>query len=290
MGWARAMIMCMTSPKLAQQTDSGRMYSRQVGGPVIVPSITTIIGMDAMDLSGWAGYMAAKALSENEQLGHALTDQRTMRTLVRTAAGAAELYRDQAAARGDRVHNYAEAYALRALGLDHGLESAHDALMQNNELAYAQHFEKWWADYNVEPLAAEATVWNESVGYAGTIDLVAKIGGRVCIVDYKTKTSDRDGMVKRPDDKVIMQLAAACKAEEQVLDADQGLWKPWEYDTDAMLLAVALGDTGTRTFMAPSQALPEYWAKFYALKRNWELSHQIRQSRSTLAEITPPTQ
>ncbi|WP_235026297.1 PD-(D/E)XK nuclease family protein [Glutamicibacter sp. JC586] len=280
----------MTSPKLAHQTNSGRMYSRQVGGPGIVPSITTVIGMDALDLSGWAGYMAAKALSEDPQLSQAVNDPRQMRSLVRAASGAAEVYRDHAAARGDRVHNYAEAYALRELGLEHDLLAARSALEENHELGYLQHFETWWAEYQVEPLAAEVSVWNETVGYAGTIDLVAKIGGRVCIVDYKTKTSDREGIVKRPDDKVIMQLAAACKAEEQIVDAERGLWKPWEYGTDAMLLAVALGDTGTRTFMAPPAALPDYWAKFFVLKRNWEVTNKIAQSRASLSEITPPTQ
>lgn len=282
------MIVCMTSPKLATQTGSGRMYSRKVGGEAIVPSITTVIGMDNMDLSGWAGYMAAKSLSEDHRLAQALGDARQLRSLVRDSASAAEAYRDQAAARGDRVHNYAEARALQALGQEHDLAEARAALEANNELAYAQHFEAWWTDYNVEPLAAEVTVWNDSVGYAGTIDLVAKIGGRACIVDYKTKTSDRDGVVKRPDDKVVMQLAAACKAEEQIVDAESGEWEPWEFGSDTMLLAVALGDTGTRTFMAPAPALPDYWAKFYALRRNWEATHKISQARATLAEITPP--
>ena len=282
------MIVCMTSPKLATQTGSGRMYCRMVGGEAIVPSITTVIGMDNMDLSGWAGYMAAKSLSEDQRLSQALADGRQLRSLVRDAANAAEIYRDQAAARGDRVHNYAEAWALQALGQEHDLAGAKAELEANNELAYAQHFESWWADYNVEPLAAEVTVWNDTVGYAGTIDLVAKIGGRVCIVDYKTKTSDRDGIVKRPDDKVIMQLAAACKAEEQIVDAEAGVWKPWEYGMDSMLLAVALGDTGTRTFMAPTSAMPDYWAKFFALRRSWEATHKISQARATLAEITPP--
>ncbi|UYQ76291.1 PD-(D/E)XK nuclease family protein [Glutamicibacter sp. JL.03c] len=280
----------MTSPKLATQTGSGRMYSRAVGGEAIVPSITTVIGMDNMDLSGWAGYMAAKSLSEDQRLAQALADRRQLRSLVRDAANAADIYRDQAAARGDRVHNYAEAWALQALGQEHDLAGAKAQLEANNELAYAQHFESWWADYKVEPLAAEVTVWNDTVGYAGTIDLVAKIGGRVCIVDYKTKTSDRDGIVKRPDDKVIMQLAAACKAEEQVVDAEAGVWKPWDYGTDTVLLAVALGETGTRTFMAPESAMPDYWAKFFALRRNWEATHKISRARATLAEITPPAQ
>lgn len=284
------MIVCMTSPKLATQTDLGRMYSRKVGAEATVPSITTVIGMDKLDLSGWAGYMAAKSLSEDPRLQAALNESRQLRSLVRDAANAAEVYRDAAAARGDRVHNYAEQWALQALGQSHELSVALAALEENNELGFARHFEQWWVDYRVEPIAAEVTVWNQSVGYAGTIDLVARIGGRTCLVDYKTKTTDRDGFVKRPDDKVIMQLAAACKAEEQVVDAELGQWKVWEYGTDTMLLAVALGETGTRTFMAPPASLPDYWAKFYALRRNWEASFKIARSHAKLAEITPPAQ
>jgi len=217
----------MTSPKLAIQTDHGRMYSRRVGGEATVPSITTIIGMDHVDLTGWAGYMAAKSLSEDARLAASISELGRMRSLVRDSATAAESYREAAAARGDRGHNYAEQWTLAELGQPHELDSARQLLQAHGEQDYAAHFESWWRDYRVEPVAAEVTVWNESIGYAGTIDLVAKIGGRDCLVDYKTKTSDRDGFVKRPDDKVIMQLAAACKAEERVADAEAGQWEPW---------------------------------------------------------------
>lgn len=286
----RAMIVCMTSPKLAIQTELGRMYSRQVGGEATVPSITTVIGMDKMDLSGWAGYLAAKTLSEDQRLSEALSQPSKMRSLVRESAAAAERFRDSAAARGDRVHNYAEHYALRALGEPEQLEKAYAELEANNELGFSTHFEKWWEQYQVQPLATEVTVWNHSVGYAGTIDLVARIGGKVCLVDYKTKAMDREGFVKTPDDKVIMQLAAAAKAEEQVLDAEAGTWQDWPHGTDSMLLAVALGEGGSRTFMAPVQALPDYWSKFYALRRNWEAQFKIAQARASLVEITPPPQ
>lgn len=266
------------------------MYSRQVGAEPTVPSITTIIGMDHVDLTGWAGYMAAKSLSEHARLADSMSDPRSMRSLVRDCASAAEVYRDAAAARGDRVHNYAEQWALAELGQPHELESARHALQAQGEQNYAAHFEAWWREYRVEPIAAEVTVWNETVGYAGTIDLIARIGGKDCLIDYKTKTSDRDGIVKRPDDKVIMQLAAACKAEERVVDAEAGQWAPWLYGSDTMLLAVALGPTGSRTFMAPPVAMPDYWAKFYALRRNWEAAFRISRSRASLVEITPPTQ
>lgn len=284
------MIMCMTSPKLAIQTDLGRMYSRQVGATATVPSITTVIGMDKLDLSGWAGYLAAKTLSEDSRLPAALNQPGAMRSLVRDSAAAAENFRDHAAARGDRVHNYAEQWALAELGQAHQIDLAKAALETNGEMGFAQNFEIWWKQYGVEPIAAEVTVWNESVGYAGTIDLVARIGGKVCLVDYKTKGTDRNGQVKTPDDKVIMQLAAAAKAEEQVTDADAGTWEAWPYGTDSMLLAVALGESGARTFMAPAAGLPDYWSKFYALRRNWEAQFKISQARTSLVEIAPPAQ
>ncbi|MCZ4141484.1 cytochrome, partial [Escherichia coli] len=50
------------------------------------------------------------------------------------------------------------------------------------------------------------------------------------------------------------------------------------------------GETGSRTFMAPPPALPDYWSKFYALRRNWEAAFKIAQSRASLVEITPPAQ
>ncbi|MFJ2620858.1 cytochrome [Glutamicibacter sp. NPDC087344] len=246
--------------------------------------------MDHMDLTGWAGYLAAKSLSEDTRLAASIADPGRMRSLVRDAASAAERYRDAAAARGDRVHNYAEQWALAELGLPHELGQAREAIESHGERDYVAHFETWWRDYRVEPVAAEVTVWNESIGYAGTIDLIARIGGRDCLIDYKTKTADRDGIVKKPDDKVMMQLAAACKAEERIVDAHAGSWEPWGYGTDMMLLAVALGPTGSRTFMAPEAVLPDYWAKFYALRRNWEAAFKISQSRATLMEVTAPPQ
>ena len=48
----------MTQPQLAHQTDAGRMYSRSLLGLPEVPSITTVIGQQHLDLTGWASHMA----------------------------------------------------------------------------------------------------------------------------------------------------------------------------------------------------------------------------------------
>ncbi|MCW4464511.1 PD-(D/E)XK nuclease family protein [Glutamicibacter sp. MNS18] len=278
----------MTTPKLATQTELGRMYARQVGGQVSVPSITTVIGVEHMDLTGWAGYMAAKSLAEHGQLAEALGDQTRMRRLVRESASASEQYRDQTATRGDRVHDYAEQFALGVLGEPNELRSSREQLAAKDELGFARSLEAWWKDYRVEPIAAEVTVWNETVGYAGTIDLIARVGGRLALVDYKTKGTDRDGQVKSPDAKVIMQLVAAAKAEERSVDPVAGLWEAWPYGTDVMLLAVALGEGGSRTFMAPPASLPGYWSKFWALHRSWKAHYELARSGQGLTEIGPP--
>ena len=67
------------------------------------------------------------------------------------------------------------------------------------------------------------------MGYAGTMDLVARINGRICLIDYKTKGTTRDGTVKPLDDKVVMQLVAGMKAEESLVDPAAGNWEPWKY-------------------------------------------------------------
>ena len=114
----------MTQPRLATQTEHGRMYARADGGEPEVPSITTVIGQQATDLGGWHGYMAAKAVLEDDRALRAGRSAGLRHAVIRDAALAAERYRDQAAARGDRVHAYCEAVALRAMGREHDVEGA----------------------------------------------------------------------------------------------------------------------------------------------------------------------
>src|SRR5699024_6406951 len=136
---------------------------------------------------------------------------------------------DQAAARGDRVHNFAEQVALRAMGMPHTMLEAREILAEHQEVSFADRFVEWWHNFQVKPLAAEITVWNHTVGYAGTLDLVAEIGGKICLIDYKTRGTDRSGRVKSLNSNVVMQLAAGFKAEESLVDAEKGVWEPWAY-------------------------------------------------------------
>lgn len=278
----------MTQPRLAEQTAHGRMYARAEGEVATVPSITTVLSRAAVDLGGWHGWLAAQAVLEDDRLAGALGSPSRMRTVARDAAGAAERYRDRAAERGDRVHNYCEQTALQAMGEPADVEQARAVLRDHGEEAYAARFDEWWDLYSPKPLAAEITVWNHTVGYAGTLDLVAEIAGKVCLIDYKTKGTDRNGRVKALDPKVVTQLVAGLKAEEQLVDAQTGQWEPWRYSQADLLLGVAVGPTEVVAQQAVPEVLAAHWHKFCALRRVWTHETLLDAAGAQLRPVPPP--
>lgn len=278
----------MTDPLLAHATEYGRMYSRSTSEAFSVPSITTVIGQQAHSLDGWFSYMGANSLAQDPELPQLLGSPARIRQAVNKAARAAELYRDDAARRGDRVHGYCEQVALRALGRPHRVKEAREELASHGEEAFAARFDEWWDLFRVEPVAPEITVWNNSVGYAGTLDLVAKINGRICLIDYKTKGTTREGTVKPLDNKVVMQLVAGMKAEESLVDPVAGEWEAWKFGVGPLLLAVAIGETEVRAQRANPDVLKHYWWKFCALKRVWEMSADAVAAGSALLPVAPP--
>src|SRR5699024_8316874 len=111
------------------------------------------------------------AVIEDPRLPQAVGSRPQLKTVAKQASNAAERFRDEAAARGDRVHNYAEQVGLRALGRPHEMAPMREVLAEHGEAAYADRFDEWWDLFDVRPLATELTVWNHTVGYAGTLDL-----------------------------------------------------------------------------------------------------------------------
>lgn len=279
----------MTQPSLAHATDFGRMYSRSTTSTPEVPSITTVIGQEHKDLTGWAGHMAATELIADDRLPEAVGSTTKLRSLARRASSAAARFRDDAAARGDRVHHYAEQVARRALDAEHEAEAAREVLRAHDELAFADQFDHWWRTFAVKPLAAEVTVWNHTLGYAGTLDLVAEIGGRTCIIDFKTKGLTRKGRAKPLSESVVMQLVAGMQAEEMLVDADAGGWTPWPHgDGSPVLLGVALSAREVVPVQANPEVLRSHWHKFWALRQVWEHMRRASEAGPALQPIGPP--
>lgn len=267
------------------------MYSRSLSDPPQVPSITTVIGQEAKDMTGWAGHMAASELVNDARLNGAVGSPADLRALAREASSAAQRFRDAAAARGDRVHFYAEQVALAALGAEADPDAARAVLTEHGEGRYADRCDEWWELYGVKPIAAEVTVWNHTVGYAGTLDLVAEIGGRRCILDFKTKGLTRDGRAKPLQDSVVMQLVAGFRGEEMLVDAAAGTWEPWTFadsDVEPLLLAVAISEAEVVPVQADPSCLRAHWRKFWALRQVWEHSRSALEAGRALKPIGPP--
>lgn len=87
--------------------------------------------------------------------------------------------RKEAADIGSNVHAYAEA-VLR--GEDPPKLATAEAE------AGAKAFEAWLRESAVEPLAIERRVFSKQHWFAGTVDLVALIDGRLAIADFKTSS------------------------------------------------------------------------------------------------------
>ncbi|WP_460992295.1 cytochrome [Sinomonas soli] len=280
----------MTAPELASASPDGfgRMYRRSFQEPPTVPSITTVIAQQPVELDGWRSYMAAKHIADHPELRDVASDPSRMRRLVRTAVDASEAYARSAAERGDRVHSYAEQLALQALGRPHRLEETLQALQEHGEEGFARSVDHWWQAFGVEPVAAELTVWNHSLGYAGTLDLVAKVNGRICLVDYKTKGTSRDGRVKALDNKVAMQLVAGMKAEESLVDAEAGAWEPWAHGEDPLLIAVAVGETEHAAVRVNPEVRRHQWSTFCQLRRVWGARVEAASAGRTLLPLAPP--
>ena len=278
----------MTDPRLAHTFDWGRMYSRTRGGEPEVPSITTVLAVEAADLEWWEAHCAVQAtLDHIDRVAGVVhmpegpekwSSMKAMKLWLREAA---ERDRNAASIRGDKVHNYAEAFALNILGRATEAEVREQKTIcsESGLDAYVEHFHRFWETFNPTPILPEATVWNATVGYAGTTDLICEIetpdGPTLTVLDYKTKKSLflRNGVPKDKDLQVHtgMQLASAALAEEVWVEGatpEADRWEPWEYEVE-MGVAVAIAPDG---FAVRQYDIynPLLWSTFKALRRAWD--------------------
>lgn len=135
------------------------------------PSVTTILQIIARPaLIPWAAKTAAALVLE---------DPDTYDTAEK-AAGGIYTKRDKAADRGSMVHSLAEA-------IDRGgvIEFTEDT--PDDVRGYVRAYQSFCAAHQPRVLFAEATVWSDKHGYAGTTDLIAVLQDTLTYcIDRKT--------------------------------------------------------------------------------------------------------
>lgn len=287
----------MTDPRLAHTYEWGRMYARTRGGEPEVPSITTILAVENQDLGWWEARLAVGAAIEHLRLVQDVLAEgnpqriKGMRSWLQDAA---VRDRDSASARGDFVHNYAEVYALHVMGsaTDEDVAAQRALCLEQDLGDFLTSFHRFWDEFRPRPLMPEATVWNATVGYAGTTDLICEIeteqGPTLTVLDWKTKRGLflRNGQPKRNDLQVHtgMQLAAAAFAEEVWIEGatpEEDRWEPWTYRPE-MGLGVAIGPDGYAVRQYDIYD-PLVWQGFVALRSAWDY---VTEGGRTMGERT----
>lgn len=123
-------------------------------------------------------------------------------------------YRDlnRAADRGTAVHHYASALANGfAPDWEEFLHQLDGLWFSEETEALVDTLKEWWLQVKPEVHASEVTGYNETYGYAGTLDLVATINGEVYLIDFKTSKNWRQSH--------LMQLAAYLNFEKWLTQA-----------------------------------------------------------------------
>lgn len=83
---------------------------------------------------------------------------------------------------GNDTHQWIEDY----INFGHACEDTDGLWRCNHILKPVKAFLGWTEEYKPEWIDAERKIYCDKYKYAGTVDAVAKINGRVCIIDFKT--------------------------------------------------------------------------------------------------------
>lgn len=250
----------MTSPKLAKTTRTGRTYKHPITGAEH-PSVTTVLGIVGKGeaLKHWAAGEVAKFAVKNRDTWTRLDEAAAIDLLKREPLR----FLDRAASRGTDVHALAEAYAKTGT-----MPTWADEIS-----GYVDALRRFFDEHQPTPVLVEHTVFNSTVGYAGSFDMVCKLaalGDVNCVLDYKTSKA------VYPD--VAAQLAAYAHGSEYIDDNDQ----PQPMPEIARGVVVRLAADGTYEMVECD--IEAGWTYFQAVRRVYD----IPTKPFLLGNIKPP--
>lgn len=209
------------------------------------PSITNVISAKAIDLTGWAKFMMGKHIRENMNT----TDN--FNKLLSDAQGANDRYTQLACDKGSEVHLACE---------ENILSGKEDHNFQYGGEPYYNGYEKFIEEFKPEFLSIETTVYgktDDKLFYAGTIDFIARINGKIYAGDWKTS--------KVLHEEVGIQLAAGIKAQKMVGENNELINIPWEIEGAIGVHLIPDGYSVSKV-----EDLDYCWETFQSLRKVWE--------------------
>ncbi len=253
-----------------KDSSSGRFY--HVDGQDY-PSVTHILScLNKPALVNWAASEERKLVSSVAADVHQefaelkVTDRAKYLTLLESRLGKEKAHRKaltKASDIGTQVHHLIEWQMRQQLGLPVGdrpvvAEDAQWAVMA---------FEDWAKAVALEPLAVERIVYSASHGYAGTLDLLAKVEGVVTVVDFKT------GKAVYPE-AFLQNVAYQMAVGELGIDQPQRgvIVRLPKVQTDPAFEAVPVPAAGPLfpTFLAVKTVWAWWWQQEEASRKAWQ--------------------
>ncbi len=189
-----------------------------------LPSVTTII--DLAYQKEWMRAYIAKQMAEEAANGVSSTPEEFLY--------AADKHRRDSSEYGDDIHNRLN---ILALGGESGFEP----------------LDRWREAYNPEFIYTEAQVYDFDVGYAGSLDIIAKIDGKFHLIDLKTGN--------HLDSALKLQLVAYKNAkyirnrgqelhEMPIIDVCSVLWMPRRNPDDWTFREVPVNNRDYKAFLS----------------------------------------
>jgi len=142
-----------------------------------VPGVTTILskGLPKPALVNWAARTAAEYAVDNWD---SLADLKPSERL-KQISGAPNASKNAAALRGTKLHEAAE-YLIQFGTVD----------VEPEQVPLVESCAKFLTEWRVQPEYVECAVYSVTHGYAGTLDLIARLAdGQRWLLDYKTSRS-----------------------------------------------------------------------------------------------------
>src|SRR3990167_3983835 len=132
-------------------------------------AVTEILGnsVDKPALRYWYGLQAARIALENPELG----EKAVMSEVGKISS--------KAARRGSTIHNLTEVSDVEGSTID-------PAKLPEEYRGYMTAFNKFKEEVNPKLLYNEQIVLNNEFGYAGTLDRIYDMGGKINLIDIKT--------------------------------------------------------------------------------------------------------
>lgn len=245
-------ILAEESAKL-ETAMQGRSRRYLTPGKTFVPSVTTVLGvLDKPALVHWSGTVERELCVESfvsmavDLNGSMPGDGETIRRLVVDRIGAKlACYRKlhEAGSVGTNAHALIEHHLKVKLGF-HGMSEPEIPSGKQGEAAlwaYLQ-FEDYAKDAGLEPVAMEVGVWSEA-GFAGRLDLLARVKDELSILDWKTgKDIYPEAKYQNAGYRLALNQRLDALGRSERVVAGHIVLLPKNVDSDAKFRVEAIGD------------------------------------------------